>query len=292
MRILFTVPHYYDAGGGGAYGSLKPDPAPRRNALAATVIGLHTTLGRRQGLLVQPIVPSNDACRAEIDVVVCTTGRKHLVDALRLPQTMYRHHSTNASPRLLGFECHAVMREALGRYDYYCYLEDDLLIGDPLFFVKLKWFTDFAGEDAVLQPNRFEVAVGQPLDKLYIDGNLKDPEFSARLQDVADRPALVAEALGQKFRFQRVNNTHSGCFFLSASQMSQWAARPEFLNRDTSFVGPLESAASFAVTRFFRAYKPARENAGFLEIRHLDNRYLGTRIKSPVPRPAPETARS
>jgi len=74
--------------------------------------------------------------------------------------------------------------------------------------------------------------------------------------------------------------------------MSQWAARPEFLNRDTSFVGPLESAASFAVTRFFRAYKPARENAGFLEIRHLDNRYLGTRIKSPAPRPAPETARS
>ena len=30
--------------------------------------------------------------------------------------------------------------------------------------------------------------------------------------------------------------------------------------------------------RTFRIYKPARENAGFLEIRHLDNRYLGGRL--------------
>lgn len=283
MRILFTLPHYYDAQGGGMYGSLKGDSRPRRNALAATIMGLHSAFGRRQGLLVQPVVPSNEACSADVEVVVCTAGDKHLVPALGLPSGAYRHHATQASPRLLGFECHAVLRAGLGRYDYYCYLEDDLLITDPLFFQKLKWFTGFAGEDAVLQPNRFEVAAGQPLDKLYIDGNLKNPEFSERLQDAGDRRVLDAEALGLKLRFQRVNNTHSGCFFLNAAQMRAWAARPEFLNRDISFVGPLESAASYAVTRFFRAYKPARENAGFLEIRHLDNRYLGVRIRTRAP---------
>jgi hypothetical protein len=283
MRILFTIPHFYDPQGGGHYGSLKPDARPRRNALAAMIVALNATFGRRQGLLASSIIESNTACRAEVEVVVCTTGNTHLVNHLGLPPGLYRHHATDASPRLLGFECHAVLREALGNHDYYCYLEDDLLVTDPLFFLKLQWFTRFAGEDAVLQPNRYEVAVGQPWDKLYIDGNLKRPEMSARLQDVTDRPALAAEAFGMEVRFQRVGNPHAGCFFLNAAQMREWSGRPEFLNRDISFVGPLESAASLGVIRFFRAYKPARENAGFLEVRHLDNRYLGVRIKSPAP---------
>lgn len=282
MRILFTIPHFFDPHGGGMYGSLRADPRPRRNALATTIIGLHTTFGRRQGLLLNPIVQSNTAYGADVDVVVCTTGSNHLLADLNLPAGSYRHHATQASPRLLGFECHAVLRDGLGRYDCYCFLEDDLLITDPLFFEKLRWFNQLAGEDAVLQPNRFEIAVGQPCDKLYIDGNLKDPEYSEQLQDVSDRPIITGEIFGAPMKFQRVNNPHSGCFFLNARQMEQWAERPEFLNRDISFVGPLESAATFAVMHFFRAYKPARENAGFLEIRHLDNRYLGVRIKTPT----------
>jgi hypothetical protein len=172
------------------------------------------------------------------------------------------------------------MRDALGRYDYYCYLEDDLLVTDPLFFQKLKWFNALAGNDAVLQPNRFEVALGQPWDKLYIDGTLKNPEFSARLQDTKDRTVIEGEAFGAPVKFQRIDNPHSGCFFLNLAQMREWSMRPEFLNRDISWVGPLESAASFGIIRFFRTYKPSRENAGFLEIRHLDNRYLGVRIRA------------
>ena len=46
----------------------------------------------------------------------------------------------------------------------------------------------------------------------------------------------------------------------------------------SAFGGPLESAATLGVIRHFRAYKPARENAGFLEIEHLDPRYLGRRF--------------
>ncbi len=281
MRILFTIPHFYDPQGGGRYGSLGADPRPRRGALATAIAGLHATFGMRQGLQLSPIAPGNAAWRAEIEVVVCTTGAKHLLGQLGLPAWMYRHHATSASPMLVGFECHAVLREALGGYDYYCYLEDDLLLTDVLFFQKLQWFTRLAGEDAVLQPNRFEVALGQPFDKLYIDGDLKHPELSARLQDLGDRPLLRAEALGASLVFRRLGNTHSGCFFLNAAQMQAWARRPEFLNRDTSFVGPLESAATLGVTRFFRVYKPARDNLGFLEVRHLDNRYLGVRVRTP-----------
>ena len=129
-------------------------------------------------------------------------------------------------------------------------------------------------------PNRFEIALGQSWHKLYIDGNLAKPELSDRLQDVTDTPVLSGEVFGVPIKFQRVNNPHSGCFFLNARQMQHWSERPEFLNRDPSFAGPLESAATLGIMHFFRAYKPARENAGFLEVRHLDNRYLGARLKN------------
>ena len=282
MRILFTIPHYYNARGGGAYGSLKADPAPRRNSLSGMVFGLHSSFGAEQGLMVRPPVRSNTFQSGTIDIVICTTTGQHLVDQLRLPAGLFRHHATQADPKFLGFECHAVLRAGLGNYDYYCYLEDDLLLTDPLFFQKLDWFNRLAGDEAALQPNRFELALGQRWHKLYIDGNLARPEISTRLQDVTDRTVLVAEALGAEFRFERVNNPHSGCFFLNARQMAHWAAQPGFLRRESAFAGPLESAATLGLMRTFRVYKPARENAGLLEVRHLDNRYLGVRRKAPA----------
>ena len=69
--------------------------------------------------------------------VVCTTGDRHLLDRLMLPAGSYSHHPTGCPPALLGFECHAVLRDRLGDYDYYAYLEDDLIARDPWLFVKL-----------------------------------------------------------------------------------------------------------------------------------------------------------
>jgi hypothetical protein len=278
MRILFTIPHYYDPKGGGRYGSLKATAAPRRNALVGTLFSLHASFGRRQGLLGNPTIGSNTELSADIDVVVCTTGERHLLGGLKLPAGLMRHHATKAEPMYLGYECHEVLRRFLGRFDYFCYLEDDIALLDPLFFHKLAWFNRLAGDEALLQPNRHEVAATQGNYKLYVDGNLTRPEWSERWQDIRDRHELSGEALGLRVRFQRVNNPHSGCFFLNARQMAHWASRPDFLTRENCFVGPLESAATLGLMRHFRVYKPSRENAGFLEVRHLDNRYLGVRL--------------
>jgi hypothetical protein len=80
--------------------------------------------------------------------------------------------------------------------------------------------------------------------------------------------------------FERWTNPHSGCFFLNAAQIEKWASSPGFLDGDCSFAGPLESAASLGVMKNFRIYKPAFPNAGFLEIRHMHNRYLGVALKT------------
>jgi len=282
MRALFAIAHYYNDKGGGFYGSLKPDPAPRVRALAGTILALHHNLSAAQGLLDgsrRRIVPTNSAIAQQLDVVVCTTGGHHVLDKLAGIAGLFRHHATSAEPMRLGFECHEVLRNGLGNYDYYVYLEDDILLADPYFFRKLQWFSSRFGDDCLLQPNRYELHPLQPLVKLYIDGNLADPSLSERIQDVREHPRLESEFLGDSLVFSRVNNPHSGCFFLNRRQMEAWAAKPYFLDRDTSFAGPLESAATLGVTRAFRVYKPARENAAFLEVHHQGNRYLGAKLK-------------
>ncbi|HVT90855.1 MAG TPA: hypothetical protein VHD56_18520 [Tepidisphaeraceae bacterium] len=282
MKILLTIPHYYKPSPGGDYGSTASNSAGRVANLATCISSLYATFGGHQGLLhwsKRVIRAANADCRHELDIVVCTTGEHHLLGQLNLPRHMYRHHTTQAQPQLLGFECHALMRSLLGKYDRYCYLEDDILVFDAYFFAKQDWFTRLAGADCVLQPNRFETSAMMSPHKLYVDGNLVDPTISPRYQNIADRPSLTFEAFGRSFIFQRIDNPHAGCFFLTAEQMAYWAGQPHFLNGDTGFWGPLESAATLGIMRTFRTYKPARECAAFFEVKHLDNRYLGNRLQ-------------
>ena len=140
MRVLFAIPHYYDPEGDGFYGSLGTDANRRSAAVMATVLGLYQAFDRRQGLLdgqKRRVHPTNTGDPIELSVVLCTTRGKHLVNQLTALQGLYTHLETAAEPAFLGFECHAVLQRALGAFDYYCFLEDDLLITDPQFFAKL-----------------------------------------------------------------------------------------------------------------------------------------------------------
>lgn len=221
---------------------------------------------------------ANDAFSSEIDIAICTTGEKHLVSHLGIPRQLYLHQPTGAEPMKLGFASQRVLGANLGKYDWYCYLEDDLLITDPLFFSKLEWFVKKHGEETTLAPHRFERSLGQPVHKLYHDGSVR-PDFTAAWQDVTDRQFLETEFLGSSLRFERWPNPHSGCFFLTARQMERWVAQPYFGDGDSSFAGPLESAASLGIIKTFRQYKPSPSHAGFLELEHLHPRYLGEALK-------------
>lgn len=219
----------------------------------------------------------NQCLSSEIDIVVCTVKDHHLIPNIQ--KHLFSHRVFDCDPRFLGYECHTVLAERIEKYDYYCFIEDDLEVSDPLFFVKLRWFVQNVGDDSVLQPHRYEVLDDPPVRKLYIDGRLRDPTWSSRFQDPTDRRLIEGQALGTKLRFERTDNPHSGCFFLTAAQMKRWAERPYFLDRSDCFAGPLESAATLGLMRTFRVYKPVMENAGFLELQHLDRRYLGKQLR-------------
>jgi hypothetical protein len=285
-RVLVAIPHFFDAAGDGRYGSTSSQPQLRANQLARAIGNLHQTLGARQSslsIMEKAALPANEGLRSLIDVVVCTTGTHHLLDRLAPIAGLFRHEETQAEPMMLGFECHRVLRDALGSYDVFAYLEDDLVLHDPLFLDKIAWFTRSMGPDCVLQPHRFETGLGGPVDKLYIDGDLRPGLVATFAVPGSDSP-VSCDVFGRPITFERAKNPHSGCFFLSAAQMRAVAERPDFLDRDTRFVGPLESAATLAILKTFRIWKPVPAHAGFLEIEHPGTRYLslvGRSVASP-----------
>ena len=276
MRILFAIPHYFAPSAAPNYGSERTAPELRARVTQQCIASLWQHFSEAQSLangFERTFLPANPRLSATITVVLCTTGESHLIPEIT-GSVAFQHVATGAEPRYLGFECHKVLREGLGQYDYFGYLEDDLRIADGLFFVKLAWFQTQFGEAALLQPNRFELT-GEPAPyKLYIDGNPRDHTLVSP-QRSDGQPRIAAPAFGRPMHFQRVYNPHSGCFFLSAAQLARWVEQPDFAVPSAAFCGPLESAATLGVMRHFRIYKPARENAAFLEIEHLDKRYLG-----------------
>ncbi len=275
MRLLITIPHAFLAkGAGGYYGSEVSDRSARAEKLVRCVTALHHAFAPGQRVIGTVDTHAN-IDRVQLVVILCTSGDLHLAESL--PPGLALHHNTDVPPRMLGFECHRLLRGNLGRFDWFGYLEDDIELADSLFFDKIAWFNARFGPGAMLQPNRFEVSDG-PMSKLYVDGEMIDDTITAAFQDITVRPQLSAEAFGRHWAFRRMANPHSGCFFADSAQMAVLAAHPDFATYQDAFYGPLESAASLVPMRCFAMYKPAPENAAFLEVCHLDRRILDRRV--------------
>ncbi|MFV1995327.1 MAG: calcium-binding protein [Verrucomicrobiales bacterium] len=271
MKILVAITHFYNPEGGGGYASLQPDPEPRIAALTESLRALFGLFGQQQSWFRYTDrlheLPANRSEAMELEVVICPPNGYHLLDEIPVPGEAYRHHETNAEHKYLGYECHQVLAGEAGNYDYYVYLEDDLVLHDPLHFDKLKWFSACAGDDCLLQPNRYELNFQQGVKRAYID---PEDETPRRLEaGYLHDERFAIKFLGRKFGFRRTNNPHAGCFFLNAAQVERWVAHESFGVHENIMYGPLESAASWSISRAFKVYKPGPRNANFLEIRHF-----------------------
>lgn len=285
MRLLFTVPHYFRKvgdqsaavdGNVRSHGSSVDSASVRVESLRETVYSIHQQFGTSQAMIRirdRRTIAANDQMKDEVHVVVVTSGDQHLIDEAEFPPGICHQVAVDLEPAHLGFSCQSVLRDRWGNYDYYGFLEDDLAIRDPWLFEKLRWFNSHVGDEAVLLPNRYERARNQAYKKCYLDGDLAD-HVAHPFQDVTVQPELASTVMGRRVRFVRPPNPHSGCYFLNAAQMQRWMRDPEFAKPTSAFVGPLESAASLGVMKNFRVYKPATENANFLEIEHAGERFL------------------
>lgn len=285
MRILITIPHFFRNMGATeiaevgqtSFGSFQSDRDCRLACLNACLEGVMLAggsyqyeLGHTTGVVGGMVVRRQTGC--QIDIVLSVHGEHHLAGAIDARDMVEVAHFDNRHPKLLGFACHELMAKRRGNYDFYVFLEDDLVIADPDFFIKQRWFRDTFGADAgLLQPNRYEV--GPKASRIYVDGDLPDRVLRRDLPPGA--PQLTTSWLGQPLRFDRRNNPLAGCFVLSASQLDRWVSDPIFLDFDQSFIGTLESAQILGPLKLFPVYKPAFANPTFLEVRHADARLSG-----------------
>lgn len=74
--------------------------------------------------------------------------------------------------------------------------------------------------------------------------------------------------------FERTSYPSAGCFFLNAEQLRTWVDAPAFRDRDTSYMSPLDSAATLSIMKTFRIYKPVLDQASFLEVLHASPRWV------------------
>jgi hypothetical protein len=276
MRILITIAHFFKPEDNSRYDSQHQDPRPRLAALSYSLAGLHQLFSKSQSIInihQKLAFPVNQPLANDLDIAICTTKGCHLLEQLPVPAHFYQHYPTQAEPMFLGFECQAVLRDCLGEYDYYCFMEDDLIIRDPWFFVKLYWFTKEAGDRCLLQPNRYEISTHGLSYKAYVDGDIA-PRATEQFQNLSDRPQLKSTIMGVPMIFRRALNPHSGCYFLNANQMAHWASQPDFLDRKPGFIGPLESAATLGIMKHFLVYKAIPQLANFLEIQHYGTKFL------------------
>lgn len=280
MRILVAIPHYFGAGPG-CYGST--DAAQRKQritSLRTCISSLHQHFGRRQKLLLDggSTCPVNQMMAYDLDVVVCVTGTNHLLDELDLPHGSYRTHvAAVENPLLLGFACYDVFREGRGSYDWYCFLEDDIIIGDPLFFSKLRTFYSVVGDARyLLQPHRYELGASPEFIKAYVDGPLwsDSAEFLADLRLPGCRDCIPIPFGDTVYKMTPAENTHSGCFFLTKVHLEHMLEQPWYGKPVVGYADMLAAAANMYILTLFHVFKPADECASFLEVYHHCQRYV------------------
>ncbi len=282
MRILVAIVHHWNPEGGGRHQSLRPNCAPRVEALQQLILAF-SRIGQNQFHMHfddQAAYPANTSLNHKIDLHLITDGVHHVLEHL---QPAFRegveHVATSPShPLMLGFEAQDHLASRLqDNYDLYAYFEDDLIVNDPLFFYKIKYFADHVGNNSIILPQRFEqMSIPARIGKLYIDGSLTDTE--EELQRIYINPAAPLEINDYFFgalSFEAPRNPHAGCFVLTHGQLTHWVAQPWWLDRDCSFVSPLESAATLGLLKTFCLYKPSFSIAGWLEVQHWGTSFLG-----------------
>ena len=277
MKILVAIVHYWNPKGGGEHESLRPDPSPRINALQSQLLSLLRCSSNQSVLHMKDraIYRANNAYRHDITLSIITDGCHHVLDLIDPSfASVFNHIKTQpVNSKLLGFEAQKYLASHVSSdFDLLCYLEDDLIIHDPLLFDKAQWFSNFFGNESILLPHRYEV-VSTPhiVDRLYIDGPISDADLRQVIPH--SPPVQLIDWYGQTVPFSSPENPHSGCFFLNSKQFSLWTSSDVWQDNDISFISPLESAATLGISKVFKLFKPSLSHAAFFQLQHYGSSF-------------------
>jgi hypothetical protein len=217
----------------------------------------------------------------QLDLVVNTYRDMSLVDELPEEQrsrlTTYVHGG--GDPMFIEFYSQELFLQRRREFDWFLFIEDDLLLYDPCFIEKIEEFNRWAPvRDAVLIPHLYEVNSGT---KYYISRDFRNRMWKSRYgeddaHDVVSRLTVfeIDSAYGGTgIRFAEFTNPHGACHCLSREQLERWARTGRRWYGRVSWIGSLESAATGALFERFALYRPHPENKWYLELRHFGTKY-------------------
>jgi len=276
LLVRVYIPHYLAAEAEPRHGSgIGAQRRFRETAFRRCLLALQGQRRRRRDLLLNigarvieaaPLVAAGEeelpALRLEIRVL--TNGRDRLAQVLEDFGGDLREEVLELEdPRQLPLLCRDRLVADEQPADLRLYLEDDLILHDPLFFDKQRWWLDLVEHRQVLMPHRYELVRGGAAGRLLVDGPL-----ARKVVDGLNQPqpaVLRAVFEGREVVFDRTANPHAGLFVISEQQRRQLLEGP--LPRE-GFVGPLETAATYTVLQRWPVCKPALAHRRFLMVEH------------------------
>lgn len=284
MRIAIIMAHYFQelANSNIAAGSTLQGMERKINAVTETLHALK--LLSQKGTYVTNcsdyIVPINSNCINDVDIFVCTIGEQHILNKLPIPRHYFnRVGFSKVEPTSLTFICQIVLRDLYLKnqdYDFYCYIDDDIVIRDLSFFQKLMWLNkQLDNENILIMPSCYEISrnIYDADFKLYINHEDTDKYNVRRFQNFAENNNFSLEWQGIPIEFSKPYNPYSASYFLSNKQMKKVVSEGKF-DQMISFSDILESGVMTNILDKFIIYKPSLANASFLEVEHYGNAYL------------------
>ena len=290
MRVNVCIPHFIkehaDATANpNGYGSLRQGATLGRSLAMGRCISSLLSLQRdaktaRLNIAKKQIEHwSNGNPTLEINITVVTDGRHRLNDVLQQFGSRVQVLDVDLDdPRQLPLACRDHLINTDDGADLLAYLEDDLVINDPEFFDKQRWFLEKTNHHFCLMPHRYERCNNGNLDKLLVDGPLT-PSFIEQFAKPRTNAAQGSYKGAEAVSFDITDNPHSGMFVVSASQAS--TLRTGYLPR-SGFVGPLETAATLTVLKTFPVMKTNLNNWMFLRVEHGHPSFLHYLNKLPL----------
>lgn len=242
-KVLVMIPHI-----------VSPEEASDRQKGAAKITRLEKAIA---GLL-------NSFAHCDLEIWIQTLPGQNVVRFLPEYQQrrIYVEEQQTCEPLYVPYSIQdKFMARKSEPFDWFLFMEDDIVIHDSSFLDKLILFNQHCPEsNGILYPNRYEMLEGT---KRYIDLTINE--------DMAWDRLSVFEINGVKYA--ECQNSHAALYCLTAKQLDYWSRCDRDWRNLDFMVGPLECAGTFSLLESFIIYKPHPQNLHSFEVEHYDTKY-------------------
>lgn len=205
----------------------------------------------------------------ELELVLNTVPGQHVVDLPRYQRERIEVREHAGDPRYVGFKAQDQFAERVDDFDWFLYVEDDVVIHDSSYLDKLAFFNRHTPPEALLLPHRYEMNQGK---KIVIDsGPIGSPEERPPMEE-SPWNRLSEIALGE-LTFVEFANVHAGQYCLSQQQLRHWLKSGRHWYGRHVWARPEDTVVTACLFEAFTLYKPHPANRNFFEVQHWDVKY-------------------